>query len=65
MSDSNIAKLTRARNLYVCGTVKLFNVEKGYGVINCNDTREDFFAHQAAITRNNPHLCKNVRTYSF
>ncbi|CAN8007041.1 unnamed protein product [Ixodes pacificus] len=37
----------------VLSTVQWFNVKDGYSFINCNDTREDIFVRQTAITRNN------------
>ena len=44
----------------VTGTVKWFNVKRGFKLITHDGTREDIFAHHSSIVRNNPR--KNLRS---
>ena len=44
----------------VTGTVKWFNVKRGFGFITPDGTRKDNFVHHSSIVRNNPR--KNLRS---
>ena len=52
--DAKEIKTKEVIAVKVSGSVKWFNVKQGYGFINRNDTKEDVFVHQTAIT--NPNL---------
>lgn len=42
----------------VVGTVKLLNVKNGYRFVNRNDTCDDIFLQQTAISKSNPQKSK-------
>ena len=44
----------------VTGTVKWFNVEKGFGFITRTDTKEDVYVHRRDIIRNKPKAVRYV-----
>lgn len=42
-------QIPRTEGELIPGTVKTWNVEKGYGFLSCDDNGEDLFIHQSAI----------------
>ena len=61
--DKHISKVrlfTKVLATKVKGTVKWFNVKRGYGIINRHDTREEVFIHQSDIEKKNPR--KSIRS---
>ena len=57
---SRVRLFTKVLATKVKGTVKWFNVKRGYEIINGHDTKEEVFIHQSDMEKKNP--WKSIRS---